>query len=171
MNYLNYFIAIYVTILLSFSVYIEVYGCQMNVNDTEIVYSILTKHNYSRTSDINSADIALLMTCAIREGAEHKIFHRLQDIGAIRRKRKKTGSSPMTVGLIGCMAERLKDQIFEKEKNVDVIVGPDSYRDLPFLLSQTSSNQAAINVILSLEETYADVMPVRLNSKSPSAYV
>lgn len=153
------------------NVYIEVYGCQMNVNDTEIIYSILNKYNYSKTSNIDDAHVILLMTCAIRDGAEQKIWQRLHKLKAMKTDKRRKLRKNVTVGVIGCMAERLKDKLLEKEKSVDVIAGPDSYRQLPFLLSEASSHQAAIDVMLSFDETYADVVPVRLNPKSPSAFV
>ncbi|XP_057372378.1 CDK5RAP1-like protein [Daphnia carinata] len=155
---------------LGLKVFVEVYGCQMNVNDTEIVHSVLAKHNYVQATSCDNADIIFLMTCAIREGAENKIWHRLGQLNGMKQERKKRKES-LTVGIIGCMAERLKDNLLEKGKVVDIVVGPDSYRSLPYLLSHVSSHQAAIDVILSAEETYADIVPIRLNPKSPSAYV
>lgn len=151
-------------------VYFDVYGCQMNVNDTEIIWSILKQNNFLKTNEVKEADVVLLVTCAIRESAETKIWHRLKELNAIRRKRRK-GTMQMKIGILGCMAERLKHKILEKEKTVDVIAGPDSYKDLPRLLAITENNQTAVNVLLSLEETYADVMPVRLNEDSVTAFV
>lgn len=150
-------------------VYFDVYGCQMNFNDTEIIWSILKNNNFQKTDDVNEADVALLVTCAIRENAENKIWHRIKYLNAVRRKRGKSGH--MKIGLLGCMAERLKHKIIEKEKAVDLIAGPDSYKDLPRLLALTENNQTAVNVLLSLDETYADVMPVRLNEDSVTAFV
>lgn len=150
-------------------VYFDVYGCQMNVNDTEIIWSILKNNNFQKTDNVNEADVALLVTCAIRENAENKIWHRIKHLNAVRRKRAK--NSNMKIGILGCMAERLKHKIIEKEKAVDLIAGPDSYKDLPRLLALTENNQKAVNVLLSLDETYADIMPVRLNEDSVTAFV
>lgn len=152
------------------SVYIETYGCQMNVNDTEIVRSILSQSGFVNASNIEKADVVLAMTCAIREGAEDKIWRRLQYFKSLKKRRGR--KNPLKIGLLGCMAERLKHKIIDQEQMVDVVCGPDAYKDLPRLLVVTSSsNQAAVNVHLSLEETYADVVPVRLNSDSPAAFV
>ncbi|XP_053994719.1 CDK5RAP1-like protein [Hylaeus volcanicus] len=147
-------------------VYFEVYGCQMNVNDTEIIWSILKTHGYKKTEDIESANIILLITCSIRDNAEQKVWNKLEGLNGMRRKRRPT----MKIGLLGCMAERLKTKILEKGRLVDVIAGPDSYKDLPRLLSQPD-NETAVNVVLSFDETYADITPVRLNSDSRSAFV
>lgn len=156
--------------MFKFQVFIETFGCQMNVNDTEIVWSILQNHGYKKTTDVYDADIALLMTCAIRESAESKIWHRLKELGSIKTKYKKRGY--YQIGILGCMAERLKTKVLEEEKSVDVVAGPDAYKDLPRLLalSQDGKN-AAVNVLLSLEETYADVVPVRINPNSVTAFV
>ncbi|KAH9489144.1 CDK5 regulatory subunit associated protein 1 [Bulinus truncatus] len=152
------------------SVYIETYGCQMNVNDTEIVWSILNTNGFVKASTITEADVVLLVTCAIREGAEEKIWSRLHALKGIKKKRGKR--NPLKLGLLGCMAERLKTKILEKEKMVDIVCGPDAYRDLPHLLSvAAATDEASVNVQLSMEETYADVIPVRLNPGSISAYV
>ncbi|XP_022190813.2 mitochondrial tRNA methylthiotransferase CDK5RAP1 [Nilaparvata lugens] len=146
-------------------VYFEVYGCQMNVNDTDIVWSILKAAGFEKTKSISEADVILLMTCAIREGAENRIWGRLADL------RLKKRQLNVKIGVLGCMAERLKHQLIEKEKSVDLVAGPDSYRDLPRLLALTQNNQSAVNVLLSLDETYADVMPTRLNEDSVTAFV
>ncbi|XP_003746682.1 CDK5 regulatory subunit-associated protein 1 [Galendromus occidentalis] len=146
-------------------VFFEVYGCQMNVNDTEIVWSILKKKGYERVLNHNAANVVLIMTCSIREGAEQKIWRRLQDL------RKHKQRRDLQVGVLGCMAERLKTQLLEKEKSVDVVAGPDSYRDLPRLLETASGGQAGVNVQLSLDETYADVTPVRLDERRKTAFV
>ncbi|XP_005090014.1 mitochondrial tRNA methylthiotransferase CDK5RAP1 [Aplysia californica] len=152
------------------SVFIETYGCQMNVNDTEIAWSILQQNGFTKASSISEADVVLAITCAIREGAENKIWKRLNYFKSVKKRRSK--HRPLKIGLLGCMAERLKHKILEQDKMVDVVCGPDAYRDLPRLLAVTrSTDQAAVNVQLSLEETYADVVPVRLNSNSPSAFV
>ncbi|XP_060766522.1 CDK5 regulatory subunit-associated protein 1 isoform X1 [Neoarius graeffei] len=140
-------------------VYFETYGCQMNVNDTEIAWSILQKGGYQRTAELSEADVVLLVTCSIREKAEQTIWNRLKQLGVLKKKRPKA-DVPLKIGVLGCMAERLKTELLEREKAVDVIAGPDAYRDLPRLLSLAHGGQRASNVLLSLEETYADVMPV-----------
>ncbi|KAI8773087.1 CDK5RAP1 protein [Biomphalaria glabrata] len=151
-------------------VFIETYGCQMNVNDTEIIWSILLKNGFHKALSIAEADVVLLVTCSIREGAEEKIWSKLHTLKGLKRKRGKR--NPLKLGILGCMAERLKTKILEKEKMVDIICGPDAYRDLPRLLSNTSAtDEASVNVQLSMEETYADVIPVRLNPGSVSAFV
>eukprot|EP00058_Branchiostoma_floridae_P004291 XP_002589779.1 hypothetical protein BRAFLDRAFT_125887 [Branchiostoma floridae] len=159
-------------------VYFETYGCQMNVSDTEIAWSVLKDSGYQRTESVNDADVILAVTCAIRENAEQKIWTRLQEFRAMKTRRNK--SRPLKVGVLGkencvdilrCMAERLKKDLLEREKSVDLIAGPDAYRDLPRLLSVTESGQQAANVVLSLDETYADVMPVRMNAGAPTAFV
>ncbi|XP_072238982.1 mitochondrial tRNA methylthiotransferase CDK5RAP1 isoform X1 [Leuresthes tenuis] len=151
-------------------VYFETYGCQMNVNDTEIAWSILKKKGYQRTVNLNEADVVLLVTCSIREKAEQTIWNRLQQLTAMKKKRLKT-CSPMKIGVLGCMAERLKTELLEREKLVDVLAGPDAYRDLPRLLTTTDGGQQASNVLLSLEETYADIMPVHHAPQCHSAFV
>ncbi|XP_044594021.1 CDK5RAP1-like protein, partial [Cotesia glomerata] len=152
-------------------VYFDVYGCQMNVSDTEIIYSVLKSAGYERTLTLEEADVILVVTCAIRDGAEQKVWGRLASLNNLRRRRHLMGSPPLRVGLLGCMAERLKNKILEESKYVDLVAGPDAYRDLPRLLSVTEENQAAINVALSFDETYADINPVRLNGDSKSAFV
>ncbi|XP_014785528.1 mitochondrial tRNA methylthiotransferase CDK5RAP1 [Octopus bimaculoides] len=149
-------------------VYLETYGCQMNVNDTEIVWSILKKEDFERSLDIKDCDVAFLMTCSIREGAETKIWKRLEYLNFLKKKRKKNS---MKIGILGCMAERLKTKILEQSKAVDIVCGPDAYRDLPHLLAVSHEGQTAVNVLLSLEETYADIMPVHINNTSKSAFV
>ncbi|KAM9759919.1 mitochondrial tRNA methylthiotransferase CDK5RAP1 isoform 2-T2 [Menidia menidia] len=151
-------------------VYFETYGCQMNVNDTEIAWSILQKKGYLRTVDLNEADVVLLVTCSIRERAEQTIWNRLHQLTAMKKKRLRT-HSPMKIGVLGCMAERLKTELLEREKLVDVLAGPDAYRDLPRLLAIADGGQQASNVLLSLEETYADIMPVQLAPQGRSAFV
>ncbi|XP_063974689.1 mitochondrial tRNA methylthiotransferase CDK5RAP1 isoform X2 [Diachasmimorpha longicaudata] len=144
----------------------------MNVNDIEIVWAVLKDRGYRRTLDIDEADIVLIMTCAIREGAEQKIWTRIDQLNALKKKRRQlTSRDTLKIGILGCMAERLKSQILEKRKAVDLVAGPDSYRDLPRLLSIVENHETAINVQLSMEETYADVTPVRLNPDSVSAFV
>ncbi len=146
--------------------YIESYGCQMNMNDSEIVASILSETGYNTTLNLEEADLVMVNTCSIREKAEQTIRKRLQKYNAI----KKINPS-MKVGVLGCMAERLKSKFLEEEKIVDLVVGPDAYRDLPNLLEEVNEGRNAVNVILSKEETYADVSPVRLNSNGVSAFV
>ncbi len=147
-------------------VYIETYGCQMNVSDSEIVASVLRKNGFGLTPTPDAADVVLLNTCAIRENAEQKVRHRLDDFRARKRER------PIKLGVLGCMAERLRTKLLEQEKLVDLVVGPDAYRDLPRLLQETDeSGQAAVNVQLSREETYADIAPVRYDSNGVSAFV
>ncbi len=147
-------------------VYIESYGCQMNFADSEVVTSILLDKGYGTTSNIHDADTILLNTCAIRDNAEQKIRHRLQSFKAIKSKKPK-----VVIGILGCMAERLKNQLLEEEKLVDLVAGPDAYRDLPNLLDQIENGQKAINVFLSKEETYGNIAPVRLLSNGVSAFV
>jgi tRNA-2-methylthio-N6-dimethylallyladenosine synthase len=150
-------------------VYIETYGCQMNVSDSEIVASILTDQGYGLTADPGSADVVLLNTCAIRENAEIKVRNRLD---LFRSKKKKNTDKNLTIGVLGCMAERLRHKLLEEERLVDLVVGPDAYRDLPDLLHQSGiSGQSAVNVQLSREETYADISPVRYDSNGVSAFV
>jgi tRNA-2-methylthio-N6-dimethylallyladenosine synthase len=146
--------------------YIESYGCQMNFSDSEIVTSILQEGGYATTANFENADVILLNTCAIRENAEQKVRNRLNNFGYLKKKRPG-----LVVGVLGCMAERLKTKFLEEEKLVDVVAGPDSYRDLPNLLSEAEDGHKAINVFLSKEETYADISPVRLNSNGVTAFV
>lgn len=138
----------------------------MNFSDTEIIASILTELGYGFTQNENEADLALLNTCSIRENAETKVWNRLQHLKAL--KKRKPG---FMVGVMGCMAERLKKTLLEKEKVVDLVVGPDAYRDLPNLLAEVEGGQKAVNVLLSREETYADLAPVRLNTNGVSAFI
>ncbi|XP_065174632.1 mitochondrial tRNA methylthiotransferase CDK5RAP1-like [Sycon ciliatum] len=151
-------------------VYFETYGCQMNVNDTEISWALLKKAGYLRTNNVDEADVVLIMTCSIRDKAERRIWTRLRnlrlDFSRIRGK-----LNHVKVVLMGCMAERLKKEVLETERLVDVVVGPDAYRDLPRLLAVAGSGQKAVNVQLSLEETYADVTPIRLNPEKSGAFV
>jgi tRNA-N(6)-(isopentenyl)adenosine-37 thiotransferase enzyme MiaB len=153
------------------TVYFEVYGCQMNISDTEVAYSVLSETgNYTRVEDHLNADIILLMTCSIREGAEKKIWNRLETLRDLKLKSKK--HSHIKIGLLGCMAERLKETILDKQKYVDVICGPDAYRKLPQLLDETTKyGSTAMNVQLSLDETYADISPLRINTKTKSAFI
>jgi tRNA-N(6)-(isopentenyl)adenosine-37 thiotransferase enzyme MiaB len=153
------------------SVFIESYGCQMNFSDTEIVYSIMNTAGYPKSETFEEADIIFLNTCAIRENAETKVWRRLDEIRSHRKKNKKLREIPLVVGVLGCMAERLKVKLLESDKLVDIVAGPDAYRDLPNLLQTADSGSQAINVLLSQDETYADISPVRANSNGVSAYV
>lgn len=146
--------------------YIESYGCQMNFSDSEIVAAILNQHGFGATRNLADADLVLLNTCSIREKAEQTVRKRLHDF----KKAKKTKPA-MLIGVLGCMAERLKGQLLEEEKLVDLVVGPDAYRSLPALIEEAESGQKAVNVLLSRDETYADIAPVRLNSNGVSAFV
>ena len=147
-------------------VYLESYGCQMNFADSEVVTSILINHGYGTTSNINEADAILLNTCAIRDNAELKIRNRLKGFTDLKKKKPS-----LTIGILGCMAERLKIKLIEEEKLVDLVAGPDSYRDIPNLLSKLEFEEKAINVFLSKEETYGDIEPVRLHSNGVTAFV
>jgi tRNA-2-methylthio-N6-dimethylallyladenosine synthase len=146
--------------------YIESYGCAMNFSDSEIVASILNKQGYNTTDKLSEADLVLVNTCSIRDKAEQTVRKRLEKYNAV----KKINPS-MKVGVLGCMAERLKSKFLEEEKIVDLVVGPDAYKDLPNLLEEVESGRDAINVILSKEETYGDISPVRLQSNGVSAFV
>lgn len=146
--------------------YIESYGCQMNFADSEIVASILLDQGFETTGDYKEADVVFINTCSIRENAEQRVRNRLSQFGAEKRKNPK-----LIVGVLGCMAERLKSKFLEEEKLVDVVVGPDAYRELPQLLNEVESGQKAINVLLSREETYADINPVRLNGNGITAFI
>jgi tRNA-2-methylthio-N6-dimethylallyladenosine synthase len=147
-------------------VYIETYGCQMNVADSEVVISILEDKGFKHTDDINSAGLILINTCSIRENAEQRIWGRLKAISHLKKKNKD-----LIVGLIGCMAERLKEKVLETDRLVDIVVGPDSYRELPLLISEAESGHKAVNVLLSREETYADISPVRMDKNGVSSFV
>ncbi|MBS1647810.1 MAG: tRNA (N6-isopentenyl adenosine(37)-C2)-methylthiotransferase MiaB [Bacteroidetes bacterium] len=146
--------------------FLESYGCQMNFSDSEIVASILLKEGYSTTHKMEEADVIMVNTCAIRDNAEQRVRQRLQDF-----KKLKKNKPDMLVGVLGCMAERLKTKFLEEEKMVDMVVGPDAYRDLPNLIAQAGDGSKAINVLLSKEETYADITPVRLGSNGVSAFI
>jgi tRNA-2-methylthio-N6-dimethylallyladenosine synthase len=146
--------------------YIETYGCQMNVVDSEVVVSILNKENYILTEKLDDADLVLVNTCSIRDNAEQTVRKRIVEFN---RQRKKNEN--LVVGVIGCMAERLKEKLLEEEKLVDMVVGPDAYRDFPALLATVESGQKGINTILSLEETYADISPVRLDKNHVTSFV
>lgn len=146
--------------------YIESYGCAMNFSDSEIIASILLEEGFGATRDAEQADLILLNTCSIREKAEQTVRKRLTEFRKL--KKNKPG---ILVGMLGCMAERLKEQLLVEEKLVDLVVGPDAYRTLPSLISQADEGQKAVNVLLSREETYADIAPVRLNSNGITAFV
>ncbi|XP_054701841.1 mitochondrial tRNA methylthiotransferase CDK5RAP1 [Grus americana] len=151
-------------------VYLETYGCQMNVNDTEIAWAILQKNGYMRTKDLGEADVILLVTCSVREKAEQAIWNRLQHLKALKARRQQA-RLPLRIGILGCMAERLKEEILHREKLVDIVAGPDAYRDLPRLLAVAESGQQAANVLLSLDETYADILPVQTSAGGTTAFV
>lgn len=146
--------------------YIESYGCQMNFSDSEIVASILQGEGFSATRNVEEASLVLLNTCSIREKAEQTVRTRLHDF-----KKAKAHNPGMLVGVLGCMAERLKSKFLEEEKLVDIVVGPDAYRSLPSLISEAEGGQKSVNVLLSREETYADLSPVRLDSNGVTAFV
>jgi tRNA-2-methylthio-N6-dimethylallyladenosine synthase len=146
--------------------YIESYGCQMNFSDSEIVASILLDNGFTTTGDFNEADVIFINTCSIRDNAEQRVRKRLTDF-----KTAKAQKPGMIIGVLGCMAERLKAKFLEEEILVDLVVGPDAYRDLPNLIEQVDDGARAVNVILSREETYADISPVRLNSNGITAFI
>ncbi|KAG5681441.1 hypothetical protein PVAND_010877 [Polypedilum vanderplanki] len=150
-------------------VYFDIYGCQMNVNDIEVVWSILKSHNYQKTDILEDADIILIMTCSIRDSAEAKIWNRITFLKSIKRKRLK--NTPLQIGILGCMAERLKEKIVEKERVIDLVAGPDAYKDLPRLLALSKNGYSTINVLLSLDETYADIMPTKFDQNKVSTFV
>lgn len=145
---------------------LESYGCQMNFSDSEIVASIMTEAGFSTTRDPEEADLILLNTCAIRDNAEQRVRGRLDYFRSIKKRKPE-----MVVGVLGCMAERLREKLLEEEKLVDLVVGPDAYRDLPNLVDQVDNGQKAVNVLLSREETYAEITPVRLNSNGITAFI
>ena len=146
--------------------FIESFGCAMNFSDSEIVASILSKNGYNTTTTIEDAELILINTCSIRDKAEQTVRKRLEGFNKLKRNNPK-----MKVGVLGCMAERLKHKFLEEEKIVDLVVGPDAYKDLPNLLEEVDSGRDAINVLLSLEETYADISPVRLGGNGVTAFV
>jgi tRNA-2-methylthio-N6-dimethylallyladenosine synthase len=146
--------------------YLESYGCAMNFSDSEIVASILSDEGFVTTTDFTEADVVFINTCSIRENAETRVRNRLKQFSASKAKNPE-----MVVGVLGCMAERLKSKFLEEEKLVDLVVGPDAYRDLPNLINRVEDGNKAVNVILSREETYADISPVRLNSNGITAYI
>jgi tRNA-2-methylthio-N6-dimethylallyladenosine synthase len=146
--------------------YIESYGCQMNFSDSEIVASILQKEGFSTTRNVEEADVVMLNTCSIRDKAEQTVRNRLQHF-----KKQKETNPGMVVGVLGCMAERMKETLLEEEKLVDLVVGPDAYRDLPNLIHEVDGGQKAVNVLLSREETYADISPVKLGGNGVTAFI
>ena len=146
--------------------YIESYGCQMNFADSEVVASIISKEGYNSTTNLNDADLILINTCSIREKAETTVRKRLESFNKLKRSNKH-----LKVGVLGCMAERLKSKFLDEEKIVDLVVGPDAYKDIPNLLGEINEGRNAVNVILSKEETYADISPVRLSSNGVTAFV
>ena len=146
--------------------YIETYGCQMNVVDSEVVAAILQQHNYQVTESLDEADLVLVNTCSIRDNAEHRVRTRIREFGRLKEK-----SHSFSVGVIGCMAERLKEKLLEEEGAVDLVVGPDAYRNLPALLKEVESGQKGINTLLSLEETYGDIRPVRMDRNHVTSFV
>ncbi|MEY3503634.1 MAG: hypothetical protein RL349_225 [Bacteroidota bacterium] len=146
--------------------YLESYGCQMNFSDSEVVASILSSQGYQTTRNIDDADVILLNTCSIRENAEQRVRNRLTEF-----KIKKERNPELVVGILGCMAERLKKNLLDEEKLVDLVAGPDAYRDLPNLIDEVGTGQKAVNVLLSRDETYADISPVRLDQGGISAFV
>src|SRR6201992_3313362 len=146
--------------------YIESYGCAMNFSDSEIVASILNENGFGATGNYADADLVLLNTCSIREKAEQTVRQRLHLFREVKQSRPG-----MLIGVLGCMAERLKGKLLEEEKLVDMVVGPDAYRTLPGLIEEAGTGQKAVNVLLSREETYADISPIRLDSNGISAFV
>lgn len=144
--------------------YIETYGCQMNVNDTEVIFAILAKEGYQRTENIEEADVIMANTCSVRDNAEQRIWGRVDQFNLQRKNRK------VVIGILGCMAERLKDALLDTHK-VDIVAGPDAYRSLPRLLGAVSDGNPQIDVMLSREETYADINPVRIDKNGVSAYI
>ncbi len=151
---------------MSKKVFIETYGCQMNVADSEVVVSILKEAGYNPTENINDAGLILINTCSIRDNAEQRIWGRLKAISHLKKRNKD-----LKIGIIGCMAERLKENLLEKEQLVDLVVGPDAYRGLPMLVAEAEAGHKAVNVLLSREETYADISPVRMDKNGVSSFV
>ncbi len=146
--------------------FLESYGCAMNFSDSEVVASILKKEGYDTTRDFEEADVILVNTCSIRDKAEQTVRQRLHIF-----KKQKKSKPGLIIGVLGCMAERLKDTLLEQEKLVDLVVGPDAYRDLPSLLEGVEGGQRAVNVLLSRDETYADISPVRLSQNGVTAFI
>ncbi len=151
---------------MSKKVYIETYGCQMNVADSEVVVSILSEAGYEPTDNIKEAGLILINTCSIRDNAEQRIWGRLTAISYLKKQNKD-----LKIGIIGCMAERLKEKLIETDQLVDIVVGPDAYRELPLLVAEAESGHKAVNVLLSREETYSDISPVRMDKNGVSSFV
>ena len=147
-------------------VYIETYGCQMNVADSEVVVSILSDAGYEPTENIRDAGLILINTCSIRDNAEQRIWRRLKAIGHLKKQK-----NDLKIGIIGCMAERLREKLIETDQLVDIVVGPDAYRELPLLVNEADAGHKAVNVLLSREETYADISPVRMDKNGVSSFV
>jgi tRNA-2-methylthio-N6-dimethylallyladenosine synthase len=147
-------------------VYIETYGCQMNVADSEVVISILSDAGYIATENIDDAGLILINTCSIRDNAEKRIWGRLKAISHLKKRK-----NDLRIGVIGCMAERLKEKLLETDQLVDVVVGPDAYRELPLLMAEAAAGHKVVNVLLSREETYADISPVRMDKNGVSSFV
>ena len=148
------------------NLYLESYGCQMNFSDSEIVASVMADMGYGVTDELERADVVMINTCSIRENAEQKVRARLQHFRSLKRQKPS-----LVIGVLGCMAERLKSKLLDQEQLVDLVVGPDAYKDLPALLEQVQGGQQAVNVLLSREETYADIAPVRLGTNGITAFV
>jgi len=151
---------------MSKKVYIETYGCQMNVADSEVVVSILSEAGYVKTDNIGDAGLILINTCSIRDNAEQRIWGRLKAISHLKKRKHD-----VKIGIIGCMAERLKEKLIETDQMVDIVVGPDAYRELPLLVAEAEAGHKAVNVLLSREETYADISPVRMDKNGVSSFV
>jgi tRNA-2-methylthio-N6-dimethylallyladenosine synthase len=151
---------------MSKKVYIETYGCQMNVADSEVVISVLSGSGYVHTDDIGEAGLILINTCSIRDNAEQRIWGRLKAISHLKKRKRD-----LKIGVIGCMAERLKERLIETDHLVDLVVGPDSYRELPLLVAEAEAGHKAVNVLLSREETYSDISPVRMDKNGVSSFV
>jgi tRNA-2-methylthio-N6-dimethylallyladenosine synthase len=148
------------------NLYIETYGCAMNLADSEVVASIMADKGFKTTQNMDDADVIFVNTCAIRDNAESHVWGRLKEMRPYKRK-----NPGMIIGVLGCMAERLKAQLLEKEQIIDIVVGPDAYRDIPQLIKQVEEGQKAVNVLLSREETYAEITPVRLSSNGVTAFI
>ncbi len=146
--------------------FIETYGCQMNFSDSEIVASIFEQEGFESTKELAEADVVLINTCSIRDHAEQRVRKRLEYMQSLKRRNPK-----LIIGMLGCMAERLKKQLLEEEKVLDLIAGPDAYRDFPRLMNEVESGRKAINTLLSIDETYADISPVRYHSNGISAFI
>ncbi|MBR6456303.1 MAG: tRNA (N6-isopentenyl adenosine(37)-C2)-methylthiotransferase MiaB, partial [Prevotella sp.] len=146
--------------------YIETYGCQMNVADSEVVASVMQMAGYEPCDTADEADAVFLNTCSVRENAENKIYHRLAELHAMRKKK----NTPLIVGVLGCMAERVKEDLLENH-HADLVAGPDAYLRLPDLIAQVEAGQKAIDIDLSTSETYRDIVPQRISGNRISGYV